>query len=339
MKWKLLPYIFIVGFSTLVAIIRFLLIPQWSITMHLVVYILQVLFLAIIWSFIKYLSNILDRYFPFEKSPARRIIVQVILAFLFITPVYLLFIFNIDRFRLPFMNTQFLAITSMLFFVFILLLNLGHNAFYFFRQWQKSVEEKAALEIHTASMEREKSISQYQRLKNQVNPHFLFNTLTSLDGLIGSDPELASKFVRHLSKVYRYVLEHAENEVVTVQTEIDFIDHYIAMLKLKHDGALQINLDVSAEAREKGIAMVTLQMLIDNAIKHNMVHPKTPLVITIRDEEDFLTIQNNKQLRKQIELSTKQGLQHLRQLYAFLDKKPVIVVDEPFSFNVKLPLL
>jgi LytS/YehU family sensor histidine kinase len=111
------------------------------------------------------------------------------------------------------------------------------------------------------------------------------------------------------------------------------------MLKLKHNGALQINLDVSPGAREKGIAMVTLQMLIDNAIKHNTVHPKTPLIITIRDEEDFLTIHNNKQLRKQIELSTKQGLQQLRQLYGFYNKQPVMVVDEPFSFNVKLPLL
>jgi len=105
MKWKLVPYVFIVGFTTIVAIIRFLLIPQWSYTMHFLVYILQVLFLAIIWSFIKYLSSILDRYYPFDKSPVRRIIVQVILAFLFITPVYLLFVFNVDKFRLPFMNT------------------------------------------------------------------------------------------------------------------------------------------------------------------------------------------------------------------------------------------
>lgn len=186
---------------------------------------------------------------------------------------------------------------------------------------------------------RERSLMQYQHLKNQVNPHFLFNTLTSLDGLILSDPELASQFVRHLSKVYRYVLEHSESEVVSLQTELDFIAHYISVLNMKHSSALQIDVSVSEAAREKGIAMVTLQLLIDNAIKHNMVHMKTPLHITVKDNDGLLSIRNNKQLRKQMETSTKHGLKHLRQLYTYLTPSPVIIADAETYFEVKLPLL
>jgi LytS/YehU family sensor histidine kinase len=248
-------------------------------------------------------------------------------------------VLNIDKFKLEFMNKQFLAVTSILFLVFILLMNLGYNAYYFFRQWQKSVEEKAKLEVDAESAAKERAVMQYQHLKNQVNPHFLFNTLTSLDGLILSEPEVASQFVKHLSKVYRYVLEHRENEIVPLQTEIDFIKHYISVLKIKHNGALEIVMNISPSAREKRIAMVTLQMLIDNAIKHNAVHEKSPLTITINDDGDVLAIHNNKQPRKQIDNSTKHGLKHLQQLYSFLSPTPVVIEDVAASFTIKLPLL
>ena len=112
-------------------------------------------------------------------------------------------------------------------------------------------------------MEKERSMLQYHHLKNQVNPHFLFNTFTSLDGLIQTDPDLASDFVRHLSKVYRYVLEHKENEVVSLQTEIDFIQHYFSLLNIRYKDVLHITVNISPAGREKGIVMVTLQMLID----------------------------------------------------------------------------
>jgi LytS/YehU family sensor histidine kinase len=201
------------------------------------------------------------------------------------------------------------------------------------------VERNARLQVQTAQLEKERSMMQYHHLKNQVNPHFLFNTLTSLDGLIQSNPELASDFVRHLAKVYRYVLEHKENEVVSIQTELDFIDHYISLLSIRYGDALQININVSEEGREKGIVMVTLQMLIDNAIKHNMLQEVSPLVITIWDRNKCLHIRNNKQLKRKIELSSKQGLQQLGQLYNFLNKEPVTIKDEQNSFEVNLPLL
>jgi LytS/YehU family sensor histidine kinase len=210
---------------------------------------------------------------------------------------------------------------------------------YTFQQWEESVEKNAQLQVQTAQLEKERLMMQYHHLKNQVNPHFLFNTLTSLDGLIQTNAELASEFVRHLAKVYRYVLEHKENEVVSVQTELDFIEHYISLLKIRYENALQININVSEEGREKGIVMVTLQMLIDNAIKHNMIQERSPLVISIWDKNNCLHIRNNKQLKRKIELSSKQGLQQLEQLYNFLNKEAVTIKDEHDFFEVNLPLL
>ena len=180
---------------------------------------------------------------------------------------------------------------------------------------------------------------QYHHLKNQVNPHFLFNTLTSLDGLIKSNPSLASDFVQHLSKVYRYVLEHKENEVVTLQTELNFIQHYLSLLKIRHKEGIDVRIRISDDGMDKGIVMVTLQMLIDNAIKHNIVQPASPLAIEIFDADGYLHIRNNKQLKRQIELSSKQGLDQLRQLYKYLTDKQVVINEHDHQFEVNLPLL
>jgi LytS/YehU family sensor histidine kinase len=176
-------------------------------------------------------------------------------------------------------------------------------------------------------------------LKNQVNPHFLFNTFSSLDGLIQTDPDLASDFVRHLSKVYRYVLEHKENEVVSLQTEVDFIQHYISLLNIRYKNVLEIRINISPVAMEKGIVMVTLQMLIDNAIKHNSLETEAPLMIRIWDEEGYLHISNNKQLRRQIESSNRQGLEQLKELYHFLTTQEVLVQETSETFEINLPLL
>ena len=181
--------------------------------------------------------------------------------------------------------------------------------------------------------------AKFETLKNQIDPHFLFNSLNVLSSLIEENPENAQRFTTSLSKIYRYVLEQPENEVVTIQKEIDFIQHYISTLNIKYNQALNIQLEISPAARERGIAMVSLQMLIDNAIKHNAVNTSTPLQILINEDRDYIAIKNNKQVRKQIETSTRQGLKHLQHLYSFLTTTPVVINDSELFFEVKLPLL
>jgi LytS/YehU family sensor histidine kinase len=163
--------------------------------------------------------------------------------------------------------------------------------------------------------------------------------LTSLDGLIHTNPQLASDFLKHLSKVYRYVLEHKEQEVVRIETELAFIAHYIELLKIRFSNSLQFHIAVSKEAKDRGIVMVTLQMLIDNALKHNGLSKAKPLHIYIKDAEGFLVVRNNKQARKQLEVSTQQGLQQLEELYRYLNDNKITILNTEDFFEVKLPLL
>lgn len=340
MKGKYIPYAVTFVFCIITAVARLLLISDyWSWQGHLMAFFVQLVFILAVWAFIKFLSGYLDKRLPSEKSTAKKIILQVLISIVVTFPFYLLFISNLDNMVPVYVNKGFVFAISILFFVVLILLNIGSRSFYFFREWRKSIEEKAQLQIQAANLEKEKSMMQYHHLKNQVNPHFLFNTFTSLDGLIQSDPQLASQFVRHLSKVYRYVLEHKEQEVVNVETELAFIEHYISILKIRYKEALDININISNTAKEKGIVMVTLQMLIDNAIKHNIVQSTAPLQIHIWDTDDTLCMKNNKQLRKQIETSNGHGLWQLQELYSFITEREVIVQNTDDSFQINLPLL
>lgn len=336
-----LPYRIILVITLLMTIMRWFLIPQWSLMHHVYSFFFQATVMFFLWWMLTRVNSFFNRIMPFQSSVFKRLVIQVTVSLIISSPV----LFIVDYLSeslfptLPFMNQQFKAVVIVLFIAVITLINFIFYGAYFFRQWRKSVEEKAALQVGTAEAEKEKSLIQYQHLKNQVNPHFLFNTLTSLDGLILSDPPLASTFLRHLAKVYRYVLEHGEKDIVTLEEEINFINHYVALLRVRYGNAIFVEIDVSPDAMEKRIAMVTLQMLIDNAIKHNVVHTDSPLLIRIHDENNILRVTNNKQLRKQIESSTKQGLRHLQQFYTFLSASMVEVQDEADFFHVNLPLL
>ncbi|HEV7329433.1 MAG TPA: histidine kinase [Flavisolibacter sp.] len=339
MKRNRAPYIAIAIICVTLGVARSSVIEAWPWYAHVGLYFFQVAFLIGTWELIQLVNKKLEKYYSFEKSPVTRVSLQVLVSIIIFLPVVFLSVHFARPYMPAYIDSRYLTLLYMLILFVLLFLNFSFYAYQFFQEWKQSSEEKMALQLKTEKLEREKSLMQYHHLRNQVNPHFLFNTLTSLDGLIVTDPELASQFVRHLSKVYRYVLEHAENEVVSLQTELDFIQHYIAILQMKFNEGIHFTLCISDKAKEKGIAMVTLQMLIDNAIKHNMVRAATPLQITIRDEDDFLSVKNNKQIRRQLELSTKQGLYHLRTLYHHISATDVQIRDTDEFFEVKLPLL
>ncbi|MGC4022919.1 MAG: histidine kinase [Cyclobacteriaceae bacterium] len=340
MKNKYIPYIIIFTGSLVTALIRLVVIEGWSLGWHAFFLLLQIVGFLLVWELVKVVNKFFDSRIPYSEESTKRLLIQQFFSVVAAFPVFALFYFVVTTSLKPaFITPQFVAIGSVLAFVVIFLMNIYFYNGYLSKQWKQSVEDKAKLQVEAAELQKEKSLMQYHHLKNQVNPHFLFNAFTSLDGLIQTDPTLASQYVRHLSKVYRYVLENKENEVVTMTTEIDFIQHYISLLKIRFAESIQVDLRVSTNAMEKGIVMVTLQMLIDNAVKHNVVHSKSPLTIQVNDENGFLIVRNNKQLRKQIDHSTKHGLKQLTQLYSFLTEEPVTVLDKEDFFEVKLPLL
>nr|WKN35713.1 histidine kinase [Tunicatimonas sp. TK19036] len=337
------PYVLIVLFALLAMTLRYYLMPQWSIWIHLLLFLYQCLFFLGLWHVIKFINKKLNTLYPFERGALKRISLQNLLTLLCIA-LYSAISIAISEalgydYRPDFADNRFMAVMLLMLLVIVFMFNFAFYSLHFFDKWQATVRDKASLEIQAADLQREKSDLQYHQLKNQVNPHYLFNTLSSLEGLISANPELASEFVGHMSKVYRYVLQRKESEVGRLEEELDFITHYIELLHIRYGKGLCIQTQVSPDAQEKGIVTVTLQMLIDNAIKHNVVQSSSPLKICIKDEGDYLIVHNNKQLRTHIGSSNGMGLQQLRQLYAYLTDAPLMVEDCKECYSIKIPLL
>lgn len=280
---------------------------------------------------IRVIDIYLDKIYPFERSPLKRISIQFFVTLtvlvLIRTVPYVLFY---DQF--PFHpSPEILVATYALNIFMVLSVTLSIFGYHFFVQWK---QEK----IVAAELEKEKALVQYDNLKNQLNPHFLFNALSSLNSLIFENPQLASDFLQQLSKVYRYVLENKEKNTVSLQTEINFVNHYIKLLETRFDGGLKVLFDINEESKEKMIVPVTLQILIENAAKHNTTSKDSPLVIRIKTEDDYLSVENNLQKKDAIEISNKHGLENLKNLYRFISDKQVEVIEKSHSFTVKIPL-
>ena len=189
-------------------------------------------------------------------------------------------------------------------------------------------------------LERENLQAQLLVLKNQVNPHFLFNNFSILTSLIESDPQKSVTFVNRLSKSYRYILSQPNAEKIALRAELDFIDTYIFLLKSRFEEKLQIKIEIPEPYYDLYlVAPLTLQLVIENAVKHNRMSDEDPLTITITIDENHLLISNPIQLRPVTENSTGLGLQNIINRYKLLTSKSVEISKTDGCFTIKIPLL
>jgi len=195
------------------------------------------------------------------------------------------------------------------------------------------------LETKAQMLEKEKTLVLYESLKQQLNPHFLFNSLTSLSGLIETDQQLAGSFLKQMSKIYRYILKNRDSEVVTLKEEADFVQVYIDLQKTRFKNGLQVNVNIDEENYHRKIPPVTLQNLVENAIKHNIIDKDSPLVIDIFTQQDYLVVKNNLQKKQVVETSNKQGLANLVSLYRYLSDRPMVIEENEKEFMIKIPLI
>jgi two-component system, LytTR family, sensor kinase len=287
---------------------------------------------TLLWELLRANNYILNKKLPFDKFLSRRIIVQLVIGMMIGLSVRFI-IYTWGEPRVPIhLDSMFIATTWALYVIIPNLVNLGFFTAYFIRRWKDSL-------VYAERLEREKSQVQFDNLKNQLNPHFLFNALTSLNSLIFENQQLASDFLQQLSKVYRYVLQNKDKNFVLLTTELDFISNYVKLLETRFAGALAIHFNISNDSKEKAIVPVTLQILIENAIKHNVVDRDKKLEIEILTMGDYLIVSNTLQLKKKVETSNKLGLENLKSLYQFLTDKPVLVEPTDDRFYVKVPLL
>lgn len=181
--------------------------------------------------------------------------------------------------------------------------------------------------------------AQFESLKNQLDPHFLFNSLNVLSSLIDENPAQAQKFTASMSKIYRYVLEQKDKELVTVEDEIEFAKTYCQLLKTRFEDSVDFEFNVKKEDFRRFVVPLSLQLLLENCIKHNFATSSKPLLIKVFSENDTLCIENNLQIREQMKESAGIGLANIVQRYSLLTKKNVFIEKSEDYFKVKLPIL
>jgi hypothetical protein len=215
---------------------------------------------------------------------------------------------------------------------------LASSLLFFYRFRLNKQKQILTLETKAQQLEKEKTMVMYESLKQQLNPHFLFNSLTSLSGLIETDQEEAGNFLEQMSGIYRYILKNGDNETVFLKDELDFVKLYINLQQTRFKYGLQVNINVPDEYIHYKIAPVTLQNLIENAIKHNIIDVTSPLVIDIFIEGDYLVVKNNLQMKNVVETSNKKGLAQFASLYHYLSELPVVIEESDKYFEIKIPL-
>jgi sensor histidine kinase YesM len=204
---------------------------------------------------------------------------------------------------------------------------------YTFLQWKDSLVEKERMEQLTMQME-------FETLKSQVNPHFLFNCFNTLSSLISEDKKQAETFLNELSKVYRYLLRNNEDGLSTVQTEIRFIESYYQLLKTRHGDAVELKVEIDKKYIQYLLPSLTLQLLVENAVKHNVLSKNKPLLIDIfTTAGNKLVVSNNRQPRTVKGPSNRIGLENIRAKYELLNYHGFQVLDDTKSFSVVLPLI
>jgi LytS/YehU family sensor histidine kinase len=204
-------------------------------------------------------------------------------------------------------------------------------AFEFFKHWEASYQKQEKIKAEMMTYK-------YEALSNQLNPHFLFNSFNVLSSLVLESPELAIKFIDQLGDLYQRVLNNKDKGLIPLAEELDFVRSYIFLLKTRFEDKLDIRIDIHVQESEL-IAPLVLQLLIENAVKHNIISKAEPLVIKIARRGDWIEISNPIRIKKIVNGSNATGLHNIRQRYSFFTDKPVEISQADGYFIVTIPVL
>jgi two-component system, LytTR family, sensor kinase len=214
-----------------------------------------------------------------------------------------------------------------------LFFHLLNTIFFFFREYKQQLEEAEALRRNTAQ-------AQLQLIKSQINPHFLFNNLNVLSALVMKDNPEANVFIEEFSTVYRYILNNQDKELVPLSSELEYIQPYISLLQKRFPRGLKVNIDIPERYPPYYVIPAAMQMLIENAIKHNVASANKPLLVDIHlNGNQTLVVSNNFQPKQSMEPSTQFGLKNIMKRYEVVSGKEVEVQQSAAAFSVSLPLL
>jgi sensor histidine kinase YesM len=298
-------------------------------------FIASILITILVWEGNLRIDHWMNKNFPWVIKPGKRILVHLPVSMFFSASVIYLSMLSYNTYvcNLPaitrdaFMKTS--VIIGIMVSIILLSIEIGMQ---FFKNWRTSLVEVEKYKTESVQ-------AQLQNLKNQINPHFLFNNLSVLSSLVYKDQDKAVDFINQLSKVYRYLLDNRNIELISLENELTFVKSYNYLLQIRFDKNILFNVHVDGEYLNKLIPPMALQMLIENAVKHNEISNEQALNINISVINHYLAISNNLQLRSNQELSSKTGLQNIKDRYKHFTDKEIEIIETNHSFTVKIPLL
>jgi sensor histidine kinase YesM len=331
---KLELYIRWIGIPLLAYFIQFLNPDHYSQKPFWLEYFHSLVFTAVYWNGAYMIFMLYRKKFKDIRQTGIRLTLTIVSLILFImmaSPVLKLLMgyLTLDGF---FDTTQIFNMLPVVITVSLLVGGIYEGAF-FFHNWKKTIEQNEALKNQQIR-------TQFEVLQNQMSPHFLFNSLNTLTTLIAENQEIAINFTEKLSEVYRYILHHKDKELVLLRDELEFVKSYLFLLKMRYPDNLTESIRVEDHYQQQYIAPLTLQILVENAIKHNIISKGNPLKIEIYvDNGRSIIVKNNLQVKPVIPKSTKTGLENIRKRYHYLGYKDIDIITSHQNFMVAIPLV
>jgi two-component system, LytTR family, sensor kinase len=299
---------------------------------------IDIIFIAVIiiivWEGNLEIDKRLNKKFSWLVNPQKRMLYHIVLCTLYTSLILFTSMYALHQLKHgdgelinPKMRETF---TPFLFLSFtVIAISIGNQ---FFNSWKQSLVEVEKYKTANAN-------AQLQNLKIQLNPHFLFNNLSVLTSLVHKNQDKAVDFINELSKVYRYVLDNKSSELVPLQEEINFLDHYIYLLKIRFENSIIFTLNIDKDKTNAFLPPMCLQMLVENTIQHNETSQANPLQVSIYTNQDNLIIENPIQPRSDLVDSSGTGLKNIQSRYSFFTDKKVEIINDGRLFKVFLPLI
>jgi len=216
--------------------------------------------------------------------------------------------------------------------IITVLVSLSMHAIGFFYENQRQ-------RVETQKLREQNLASELNALRAHVDPHFLFNSFNVLSGLIEEDTDKAQDFLSGLSKIYRYILEQRNEDTSTVEDELEFANRYLNLQRMRFEDGIELQTEIDSALLQKRIPSLSLQLLLENAIKHNGFDANNTLVIDIKADQAYLTVSNNRKRRSDVNGSSKMGLQNIKDRYKLMSDKEIKIISDENRFTVQLPLI
>ena len=289
---------------------------------------------AIIWQGNRYLHFSMRSYFDWHNKPVQKILVLLLSVGFYTIPMSVLLLVGwYNFFGGGQLNWSIIWESTLIILVAVVFITHVYETVFLVKETESEM-------LKNEQLERAKAEAELEALKNQIDPHFIFNSLNTLSHLIEEKPVKAKQFNDNLADVYRYILQNKARDLVLFKEEMIFLQNYFSLLKIRFEKAVQMKILVDQqEMNHFLIPPISLQILVENAIKHNEFSDVAPLTIEIKLVNDTLAINNpvrKKALRKP---SSKIGLQNLRERYRLITNKEIIIKEEEKDFTVILPVL